>query len=155
MPHGCTSRVVRRRLSVSRAVFGATVLAAARGGVLVVDRASVGRGQGRDRRAGRPATTTTTQPTAIGLRTNADEQAEFGPDKPLTPAQRQQLADELVVARATALKYPTVADATKAGYILAGKFTPGAGAHYVSISDERGVVPRPHDDRSIPRTRSR
>jgi hypothetical protein len=82
----------------------------------------------------RPAATTTTQPTAIGLRTNADEQAEFGPDKPLTPAQRQELADQLVIARATAMKYPTVADATKAGYILAGKFTPGAGAHYVSLS---------------------
>jgi len=82
----------------------------------------------------KPAVTTTTQPTAIGLRTNADEKAEFGPDKPLTPAQRQDLADQLVVARATAMKYPTVADATKAGYILAGLFTPGAGAHYVNIS---------------------
>ncbi len=84
--------------------------------------------------AARPAVTTTTQPTAIGLRTNADEQAEFGPDKPLTPAQRRELALQLVVARATAMQYPTVADATKAGYILAGKFTPGAGAHYVSLS---------------------
>jgi hypothetical protein len=82
----------------------------------------------------RPATTTTTQPTAIGLRSNADEKAEFGPDKALTPAQRQALADQLVVARATAMKYPTVSAATQAGYILAGKFTPGAGAHYVSIS---------------------
>jgi hypothetical protein len=82
----------------------------------------------------KPAPPTTTQPTAIGLRTNVDEQAEFGPDRPLTPAQRQQLALELVVARSTAMQYPTVADATKAGYILAGKFTPGAGAHYVSLS---------------------
>ena len=81
-----------------------------------------------------PTVTTTTQPTAIGLRTNADEKAEFGPDKPLAPAQRQQLADQLVSARSTAMQYPTVADATKAGFILAGKFTPGAGAHYVSIS---------------------
>ena len=38
-------------------------------------------------RADRPrASTTTTQPTAIGLRSNADEQAELVPDKPLTPA---------------------------------------------------------------------
>jgi hypothetical protein len=81
-----------------------------------------------------PTTTPTTQPTAIGLRTNADEQAELGPDKPLTPPQRQALATQLVAARATAMEFPTVADATKAGYILAGKFTPGAGAHYVSIS---------------------
>src|SRR5882757_5941547 len=87
---------------------------------------------------GKPAVTTTTQPTAIGLRRNADEQAELGPDKPLTPAQRQQLAVQLVVARSTALKYPTVADAKKAGYILAGEFTPGAGAHYVSIGKAAG-----------------
>ena len=80
------------------------------------------------------AVTTTTQPTAIGLRTNSDEKAEFGPDKPLTVAQRKELALQLVVARTTAMQYPTVADATKAGFILAGKFTPGAGAHYVSIS---------------------
>jgi hypothetical protein len=71
---------------------------------------------------------------AIGLRTNADEQAEQIPDKPLTPAQRKTVAVELVVARAAAMQYPTVADATKAGYILAGKFTPGAGAHYISLS---------------------
>jgi hypothetical protein len=79
--------------------------------------------------------TTTTQPTAIGLRRNADEQAELVPNEPLTPAQRRDLANELVLARAAALKYPTVADATKAGYILAGKFTPGAGAHYISLTD--------------------
>jgi hypothetical protein len=83
-----------------------------------------------------PTTVATTSTTsgAIGLRRNADEQAELVPDKPLTPAERQELANELVLARATALKYPTVADATAAGFILAGKFTPGAGAHYVSIS---------------------
>src|SRR5437879_11969483 len=87
---------------------------------------------------GKPAITTTTQPTAIGLRTNADEQAELGPDKPLTPAQRHELAIQLVVARSTAMKYPTVADATKAGYILAGQFTPGAGAHSVNIGNTAG-----------------
>jgi hypothetical protein len=83
--------------------------------------------------AAKPAPTTTTQAPAIGLRTNADEKAESVPDKPLTPTQRATLANQLVVARATALAYPTVADATKAGYILAGKFTPGAGAHYISL----------------------
>ena len=86
-------------------------------------------------KAATKAGTPTTQPTAIGLRTNADEQAELGPDKPLTSVQRTDLANELVVARATAMQYPTVASATQAGYILAGKFTPGAGAHYVSISN--------------------
>ena len=95
--------------------------------------------------------TSTTQPTAIGLRTNADEQAEFGPDKPLTPAQRQELANQLVIARATAMKYPTVADATKAGFILAGKFTPGAGAHYVNISSSAASYLN-HTATSIPRS---
>ncbi len=79
------------------------------------------------------ATTPTTRAVG-GLATNADEQAEQIPDKPVPPAQRQELADQLVVARAVAMQYPTVADATKAGYILAGKFTPGAGAHYISLS---------------------
>jgi hypothetical protein len=78
-------------------------------------------------------TTTTAQPTAIGLRTNADEQAENVPDRPLDKPTRAKLAAQLVVARAVAMKYPTVADATKAGFILAGRFTPGAGAHYISI----------------------
>jgi hypothetical protein len=81
------------------------------------------------------AATTTTEPTAIGLRTNGDEQAEKQPDRALSPAARRLLANQLVVARQAALKYPTVADAARAGYILAGKFTPGAGAHYISMSD--------------------
>jgi hypothetical protein len=77
--------------------------------------------------------TTTTEPTAIGLRVNADEKAEQVPDKPLTAAQTKALDAQLAVATKTAERYPTVADITKAGYILAGQFTPGAGAHYVSI----------------------
>ncbi len=80
-----------------------------------------------------PVTPPTTS-GAIGLRTNADERAELEPDQPLTSAQRAQLALQLVEARTAAMQYPTVADATKAGYILAGQFTPGAGAHYVSLS---------------------
>ena len=78
--------------------------------------------------------TTTTQPRAIGLRTNADEQAENIPDVPLDAKTQAEQNLQLAAARTTALKYPTVADALKAGYILAGKFTPGAGAHYISFS---------------------
>jgi hypothetical protein len=84
-----------------------------------------------------PAATPTTQAVGQpvgGLKVNADEQSENIPDKPVPPAQRAELAGELVIARATAMKYPTVADATNAGFILAGKFTPGAGAHYISLS---------------------
>jgi hypothetical protein len=57
---------------------------------------------------------------------------ETEPDQPLDPATRDQLARQLVAARATAMKYPTVADATEAGYFLVGGgFGPGAGAHYI------------------------
>jgi hypothetical protein len=84
------------------------------------------------------ATTPTTQPTAIGLRTNADERAEQVPDKPLTPAQSKALAAQLAIARTVAMKYPTVADALRGGLIQAGLFTPGAGAHYVSIAGSVG-----------------
>jgi hypothetical protein len=84
-------------------------------------------------------TTTTQGNVAIGLRTNADEQNESIPDKPLSNATRDTLAAELVAARSVAMQYPTVADAKKAGFILAGKFTPGAGAHYISISNSAGA----------------
>lgn len=60
-----------------------------------------------------------------------DVAAEQQPDVPLDPATRATLKDQLVVARATALRYPTVADATAAGYHLVGGFGPGSGAHYI------------------------
>jgi hypothetical protein len=67
--------------------------------------------------------------------TNSDVNAASAiPDQPLDPATRQKLADQLVLARETALKYPTVADAVKAGMYLAGGFAPGSGAHYMSMA---------------------
>jgi hypothetical protein len=69
---------------------------------------------------------------------NVDEVAESQPDQPLDAATHAALADELVVARQAALEYPTVADARAAGYIQAGKFSPGAGAHYVSVRGYSG-----------------
>ena len=60
-----------------------------------------------------------------------DVAAEQEPDKPLDRATRTVLAQQLTLARATAMKYPTVADAQAAGYHLVGGFGPGAGAHYV------------------------
>jgi hypothetical protein len=62
-----------------------------------------------------------------------DIAAESQPDQPLDSATRAQLEKELVEARATALRYPTVADVTAAGYRLAGGFAPGSGAHYISF----------------------
>jgi hypothetical protein len=64
-----------------------------------------------------------------------DVSAEAQPDVPLDDATRAQEAAQLVEARAVALRYPTVTDALKAGYHLAGGFAPGSGAHYVSYSE--------------------
>ena len=61
-----------------------------------------------------------------------DVAAELEPDVPLDPATRALLAQQLVTARETAMRYPTVADATAAGYrLVGGGFGPGAGAHYI------------------------
>lgn len=59
---------------------------------------------------------------------------EMEPDKPLDAATRSELALQLIAARATALQYPTVADAETAGYnLVGGGFGPGAGAHYIGF----------------------
>src|SRR4029077_18791287 len=60
-----------------------------------------------------------------------DVAAEAQPDVPLDAPTRALLAQQLTAARAHAMQYPTVADATAAGYRLAGGFAPGSGAHYV------------------------
>src|SRR5450755_4448164 len=61
-----------------------------------------------------------------------DVAVESLPDKPLDRATRAVLAAQLVTARAVAMKYPTVADATAAGYhLVGGGFGPGSGAHYI------------------------
>jgi hypothetical protein len=56
---------------------------------------------------------------------------ESEPDKPLDAAERDAIAAQLVLARETAMRYPTVQDALDAGYYLAGGFAPGSGAHYI------------------------
>ncbi len=62
-----------------------------------------------------------------------DVLAERVPDKPLDHATHALLARQLVAARAVAMKYPTVADATAAGYhLVGGAFGPGSGAHYMA-----------------------
>jgi hypothetical protein len=61
-----------------------------------------------------------------------DVRAEAVPDKPLDRATHAILAAQLVAARAVAMQYPTVADATAAGYhLVGGGFGPGSGAHYI------------------------
>jgi hypothetical protein len=60
-----------------------------------------------------------------------DIAAESQPDQPLDVATRATLRAQLLQAREIALRYPTVADATAAGYHVAGAFAPGSGAHYI------------------------
>ncbi len=47
------------------------------------------------------------------------------------PTQCQRLADELALARATALRYPTLADATAAGYRPDTPYVPGIANHMI------------------------
>ena len=67
------------------------------------------------------------------------------PDKPLAPEDRVTLADQLVTARATALRYPTVADAERDGYVMVTPYVPLIGAHYMkfSIVDNRFEIEAP------------
>ena len=61
-----------------------------------------------------------------------DVLAERLPDKPLDRATHALLAQQLVAARTVAMRYPTVAAATAAGYhLVGGGFGPGSGAHYM------------------------
>jgi hypothetical protein len=80
------------------------------------------------------ATTTVTDLNGhaiVGVKAE-DVAAESVPDKPLSRATHAVLAAQLVEARTVAMRYPTVADATAAGYhLVGGGFGPGSGAHYI------------------------
>jgi Domain of unknown function (DUF202) len=69
----------------------------------------------------------------------ADVAAESQPDQPLDATTRATLKTQLTEARDFALRYPTVADATGAGYRLAGGFAPGSGAHYITYGGLTGA----------------
>jgi len=65
---------------------------------------------------------------------NLDEARALAiPDQPLSAATRTLLARQLVEARAAALRYPTVADARRAGMLQAGEFSPETGAHFINL----------------------
>jgi hypothetical protein len=67
-----------------------------------------------------------------------DVAAEEQPNQPLDPMTRSTLKAQLTEARDFALRYPTVADATAAGYRVAGGFAPGSGAHYITYGGMTG-----------------
>jgi hypothetical protein len=58
--------------------------------------------------------------------------------QPVSPADRAELARQLMLARDVALQYPTVADAERAGLKRAGPFSPGLGAHYINFAGGLG-----------------
>jgi len=63
-----------------------------------------------------------------------DVAAEAQPDVPLDAPTRALLAQQLMAARDVALRYPTAADAERAGYhLVGGGFGPGSGAHYIGF----------------------
>jgi hypothetical protein len=74
---------------------------------------------------------------------NDTEKAELRPWVPLDPATQAVLSGQLHEAAQAAMRFPTVADAKKAGMILAGGMAPGVGAHYqlLSASALQGVNP--------------
>jgi hypothetical protein len=62
------------------------------------------------------------------------EQHSHGFTQAVSKADRVVLARQMELARQTALRYPTVADAEAAGLHRAGPFSPGLGAHYINYS---------------------
>jgi hypothetical protein len=68
------------------------------------------------------------------------EQHTHGFTQPVSKADRVQLAHQMELARQTALRYPTVADAEAAGLHRAGPFSPGLGAHYINYASGIGNV---------------
>lgn len=72
--------------------------------------------------------------SAAGEPTQGHSHGTATPELPLTHAERQALATQLEAARATAMKYPTVADAEAAGYTMVTTYLPLIGAHYIKGS---------------------
>jgi hypothetical protein len=66
------------------------------------------------------------------------EQHTHGFTQPVSKSDRVLLAHQMELARQTALRYPTVADAEAAGLHRAGPFSPGLGAHYINFAGAAG-----------------
>ncbi len=62
-------------------------------------------------------------------------QHSHGFDLPMSQADRTELSREMNLARETALRYPTLADAQAAGMFRAGPFSPGLGTHMINVAD--------------------
>jgi hypothetical protein len=62
-------------------------------------------------------------------------QHSHGWEQPVAKADRQLLSHQMIVARETALQYPTLADAEHAGFRRAGPFSPGLGTHLIAYGN--------------------
>jgi hypothetical protein len=62
-------------------------------------------------------------------------QHSHGFDLPTSAADRVLLAHQLVLARQVAMRYPTLADAERAGLRRAGPFSPGLGLHMIDYGN--------------------
>lgn len=127
----------RRRVWLTPLLVGVSLLAVAVGTAWAMTPGFVA---AHDHSAGHTHATASAVGAGIGTAHNHDQLAEPAPDQPLDAATRSALADQLVAARAVALDYPTVADAQRAGLVLAGGFAPGSGAHYISFAGSTGDI---------------
>jgi hypothetical protein len=75
-------------------------------------------------------------PASEGSITDAEGHAHRGPTAQIAIDfdTRMALEQQQVLARAVATKYPTVADAEKAGYHMSTPYVPCIGAHYTNVS---------------------
>ena len=127
--------VRRGRSNLGRITIGALGLVVLVAAAFIAGRASSNRDSAHasapdPTSRGAAPTTTTEVPTQ-----NLDEATENKPDQPLGNMTRDALAADLVAARTVAAQYPTVASAVAAHMIQAGKFAPGAGAHYIDYAN--------------------
>jgi hypothetical protein len=60
------------------------------------------------------------------------------PEVALTRAERAELGDQLALARAVAMRYPTVADALAGGYVKVVGYVPLIGSHYIKWASMDG-----------------
>ena len=86
-------------------------------------------------------TTAAPDPSATATTATAAGHAHGGttPEIALTRAERVELGDQLALARAAALRYPTVADALAGGYVKVVGYVPLIGSHYIKWSSMDGT----------------
>jgi hypothetical protein len=89
------------------------------------------------RASGNVAHAHATATTAAAVGDGAGHGGHVGPQLWTALTDQEQcdrLARELKLARDTAMKFPTVADAMKAGYVMSTPYVPGIAAHYIKYS---------------------